>query len=110
MKSINEMSLAEAQQAFADTVGRDHPLAVDPQLNLHPRALAPEAAPTEPSFFTDEGQIARYGAPIRQLVAEEKARAEAARQQEEQRLQSEWEERSRLADERERLDTRWEQV
>jgi hypothetical protein len=75
-------------QRFADLQdgAADHPMALDyKNLKITPKRQTPESTtPSEPSFFTDEGQIARYGKTIRQIRQEEK-QAEAQAQQQEER-------------------------
>jgi hypothetical protein len=89
---FSEVATPAELQKFVDERGY---LAMNPELKITPRDKTPEAAPTPPSQFSDE--------KLQQMVRDKNEREAASAAAKEQRMQDLRDERSRMVDERNRL-------
>jgi len=92
--SFSTVATPEELQQYAD-LHRDDPLALDPSLKITPRARQTQQETPKPSLFDND--------KLMQMRREQKDREAAAAAAQEQRLEDRRIERSRLADERDRI-------
>ena len=85
----------EDLQEYSDLMGAENPLALNPELKITPRARQTQQETPKPSLFDND--------KLMQMRQEQKDREAASAAAKEQRLQDLRDERSRMADERDRL-------
>ena len=91
---FSTVATPEELQQYAD-LHRDDPMALDPSLKITPRARQTQQETPKPSLFDND--------KLMQMRRDQKDREAASAAAKEQRMQDLRDERSRLADERDRL-------